>query len=159
MLNKDGVADKALVKSRFPEGEYLIKPLAITECFEDIPCNPCSTSCPFDAIHIGEDINTQPKVDFDKCTGCGICVYNCPGLAIMVAKVVDDKVEFKIAYEQLPLPIKDETWSAVNREGKVIGKCIIEKVTLTKRQDSTALVQLKIDKEFLYDFATIKEKL
>lgn len=160
MLNKDGVAELSLVKTRFPEVEYLIKPLAITECYEDIPCNPCSTSCPFDAIYIGEDINTQPKVDFDKCTGCGICVYNCPGLAIIIAKVKDEKTaEFKIPYEQLPYPVAGEVWSAVNREGNVIGECDIVKVSLTKRQDKTALVQINISKEHLYDFVTIKEKL
>lgn len=159
MLNIDGVAEKSLVKSKFPNIEYLVKPLAITECYEDIPCNPCSTSCPFDAIYIGKDINQQPKVDFDKCTGCGVCVYNCPGLAIMVVKVIGNFAQFKIAYEQIPLPAKDEIWSAVNREGKVIGDCMIEKVSLTKKHDCTALVQIKISKKFLYEFSTIKEKL
>ncbi|MFK5883470.1 MAG: 4Fe-4S binding protein [Candidatus Izemoplasma sp.] len=160
MLNKDGVASLELVKSRFPDGDYLVKPLAITECYEDIPCNPCSTSCPFDAIYIGKDINTQPKVDFDKCTGCGICVYNCPGLAIVVVKVIDNKIaQFKIPYEQLPYPVAGEVWSAVNREGKVIGQCNIEKVSLSKRQDKTALVQLNVNKKYLYEFVTIKEKL
>ena len=156
MLKITGVPTLDLIKSRFPEEEYLIKPKAITECYEDIPCNPCSTSCPFDAIYIGEDINTPPQVDFNKCTGCGICVYNCPGLAIVTIQVVDDKLRYKIPYELLPLPKVDEIWNGVNRDGKVICEAKIEKVTLTKRQDKTALIQVLVDKEYMYDFVTIR---
>ncbi len=36
----------------------------------------CERVCPFDAIHIGEE--GLPVVDEEKCTGCGICVENCP---------------------------------------------------------------------------------
>ena len=57
MLNRDGVPSKDLVLSKFPSNEILVKSKAITECYEEIPCNPCSTVCPFDAIYIGEDIN------------------------------------------------------------------------------------------------------
>jgi len=52
MLKTDGIPTKKQVLSRFPNEELLDRPKAITECYEDIPCNPCSTSCPFDAIHI-----------------------------------------------------------------------------------------------------------
>ncbi|MBW2487610.1 MAG: hypothetical protein JRE72_09330, partial [Deltaproteobacteria bacterium] len=30
--------------------------VAVLECLEDIPCNPCESSCKFDAITVGEDI-------------------------------------------------------------------------------------------------------
>ena len=53
-------------------------------------------SCPFDAIDIGENINKQPVLDVDKCTGCAICVTSCPGLAISVAQLVGDHAVFKI---------------------------------------------------------------
>ena len=157
MLEKDGVATIEQVQSRFPS--KLIKPKAIIECYENIPCNPCSTSCPFNAITIGDDINNLPKVDFDKCTGCGICVYSCPGLAIMVCELVDDKARFKISYEFMPRPNENEIWYAVNRKGEVIGDCLIEKVSLTKRQDKTALVQVLVDRKLLYEFVTIRRKI
>ncbi|MCK5761357.1 MAG: 4Fe-4S binding protein, partial [Candidatus Izimaplasma sp.] len=145
MLNTNGVADKSLVLSKFPDKEYLLKPKAITECYEAIPCNPCATSCPFDAIHIGEDINTPPTVDFDKCTGCGICVYNCPGLAIFTVQALDtENARFKIPYELCPLPIKGETWDGINRAGEVITKVLIEKVSLSEKQDKTALIQVLV---------------
>lgn len=159
MLNKDGVASKAQVLSRFPKNELLLKPKAITECYEEIPCNPCSTSCPFDAIYIGEDINTPPVVDFDKCTGCGICVYSCPGLAIVTAQIKNDKARFKLPYEFRPLPLVGETWNGVNRSGDVITKAIIEKVTYTDRVDRTALIEVSVPLEFLHEFVTIRRTI
>lgn len=156
MLKTDGIPTKKQVLSRFPNEELLDRPKAITECYEDIPCNPCSTSCPFDAIHIGEDINTPPVVDFDKCTGCGICVYSCPGLAIITVQELEHHLRYKIPYEFLPLPNTGDMWKAVNRNGDIIGNCIIEKVQQSKRQDKTALITVLVDKEHLYDFVTIR---
>ncbi len=37
----------------------------------------CTKVCPFDAIHM-DDTLKLPVVDFDKCTGCGKCVNECP---------------------------------------------------------------------------------
>ena len=155
-LNKYGVADLKLIKSRFPEREVLVKPKAITECYEEIPCNPCSTSCPFDAIHIGEDINTPPKVDFDKCTGCGICVYNCPGLAIFTVQELENHLRYKIPYEFLPLPNPGDLVQGVDRNGEVICNVVVEKVIQSKRQDKTTLLQVLVDKEHLNEFVTIR---
>jgi electron transport complex protein RnfB len=36
----------------------------------------CVQVCPFGAVEIGP--NELPVIDYDKCTGCGICVANCP---------------------------------------------------------------------------------
>ncbi len=159
MLAKDGIATPEQIRSKFPDKNLLVKPKAIVECYENIPCNPCSTSCPFEAITIGDDINNLPKVDFDKCTGCGVCVYSCSGLAITVCELLNDKVRFKIPYEFLPYPQENEIWYALNRKGEVIGDALIEKVVLGKRQDRTLLVQVLLDKELIYDFVTIGRKI
>lgn len=156
MLKKTGVPSLELVKTRFPEGKTLLKAKAVTECYEEIPCNPCSTTCPFDAIHIGEDINTPPKVDFDKCTGCGICVFNCPGLAIFTVQELDNHLRFKIPYEFVPYPQPGDLWPGVNRNGEIICNALIEKVTISKKQDKTALIQVLVDKEHLHEFITIR---
>lgn len=158
MLNKDGVPNLKLIKTRFPKKEVLLNPKAITECYEEIPCNPCSTSCPFDAITIGEDINTPPVVDFDKCTGCGICVFNCPGLAIFTVQKKDDYLLYKIPYEFVPYPLVGDIMNAVNRSGEVIGDCEITKVQITDKQDKTALLHVKVNREFLYEFITVRRK-
>lgn len=43
----------------------------------------CVDSCAFDALHLDED--GLPKVDIEKCTGCGLCVSACPrGIMKMV---------------------------------------------------------------------------
>lgn len=156
MLNKTGVPNLEQIKSRFPSKKYLKKAKAITECYEEIPCNPCSTSCPFEAITIGGDINTPPKVEFDKCTGCGICVFNCPGLAIFTVQELDDSLMFKIPYEFVPYPNQGEIVHAINRAGEIIGEVIIEKVLISVKQDKTALLHVIVQKELLHDFITIR---
>ncbi|MBU1141588.1 MAG: 4Fe-4S binding protein, partial [Firmicutes bacterium] len=120
MLNHRGIPTKAQVLSRFPDAKALLRPKAILECYEDIPCNPCETSCPFDAISIGSNINLQPQLIVEACTGCGICVTSCPGLAIIVAQIIKDQAMFKLPYEFLPYPKKDEIWHGINRSGDVI---------------------------------------
>ena len=78
MLRTTGVAPIDLVKERFPNKQrYQKKAVAFIECYQDIPCNPCVTSCPFDAIEIIGEITNQPKVLPDLCTGCGICEKVC----------------------------------------------------------------------------------
>ncbi len=156
MLNKTGVPTLEEIKSRFPKKGLLIKHKAITECYEEIPCNPCATSCPFNAIHIGEDINTPPKVDFNNCVGCGICVYSCPGLAIFTVEEHSDHLRFKIPFEFVPYPKQGETWHGVNRNGDIITNVDILKVSITEKYDKTALIEVKVDKEFIHDFVTIR---
>ncbi|HID31852.1 MAG TPA: RnfABCDGE type electron transport complex subunit B [bacterium (Candidatus Stahlbacteria)] len=36
----------------------------------------CVKACPFDAIHLGDE--GLPVIDPERCTGCGICVKECP---------------------------------------------------------------------------------
>ena len=156
MLKETGIPTLEQVLSRFPNKDHLLRPKAILECYEDIPCNPCETSCPFDAIKIGENINNQPVLDVERCTGCGICLQACPGLAIIVAQIKDDQAIFKIPYEFIPMPEKNQIWYGVNRSGDVICDAKIESILLTKKQDHTAMVTVSVPKKHLYDFVTIR---
>ena len=156
MLNQTGIASLDEIKSCFPKEHLLLKPKAIIECYQEIPCNPCSTSCPYGAITIGFDINDRPKLDVDKCIGCGICVYSCPGLAITVVSVKENNAVFKIPYEFLPVPKKDEIWNAVSRSGEIITKAKIKSVLSGPKQDKTVLVTVEVAKKYLYDFITIR---
>jgi len=156
MLDKTGVATKELVLSRFFDEKILARPKAILECYEDIPCNPCSTSCPFDAIHIGEDINQQPKLDPEKCTGCGICVTSCPGLAIIVAQIKFDQAIFKIPFEFNPKPNVGDLVDGINRSGEKICDAKIIKVTTTKKNDKTSLIEVSVPIEYLHEFVTVR---
>jgi Fe-S-cluster-containing hydrogenase component 2 len=158
MLNKTGIPTQEQVLSRFPEQKALIRPKAILECYEDIPCNPCSTSCPFNAIEIGDNINKQPKLHVDLCTGCAVCVPSCPGLAIVIAQIKGDQAIFKIPYEFEPKPQKGEIWDGVNRSGEVICDAHIESVVINQKQDHTAVVTASVPLEFLHDFVTVRVK-
>lgn len=40
-----------------------------------IACGICEKNCPFDAIHV---VNNLASIDYDKCTSCMICVEKCP---------------------------------------------------------------------------------
>ncbi len=162
MIEKNGIAAFELYKQEFPESETtLLKPKAIIECYKEIPCNPCETSCPFDAIKIGEDINVRPQIDFDKCTGCGICAYSCPGLAISIRTLKKDskKAEMKFPYEFSKRPDINQMINIVNRAGKVITQGRVINVIDKPRQNKTALIHVEMDEAYLYDAATVEVQL
>lgn len=157
MINSDGVASEAMVRREFPEDERILeRPKAIIECYKEIPCNPCETSCPVDAIHIGEDINARPVIDFDRCTGCGVCASRCPGLAITIREVKDGKATMKFPYEFLPRPKKGDSVTLVNRAGEAIGEGKVLGVLDGKSQNRTALVHVWMDRRHLYEAITME---
>jgi Fe-S-cluster-containing hydrogenase component 2 len=119
--------------------------LAVIECPEKIPCNPCVTSCKFGAV-TKEKITSLPKVDYSKCTGCTTCVSACPGLAIFVISVVGDKAYVTLPYEFLPLPKKGDVVNGLDRDGNRVCDAKVTKV-LTKGRDRTATITLEVDKD------------
>ncbi|MEL7565096.1 MAG: 4Fe-4S binding protein [Dehalobacterium sp.] len=150
MFNKTGVATLEMIKEILPSEERRKKgPYAVFECFQEIPCNPCYTSCKVGAVQEFKDINNIPQVDADKCTGCGICVSNCPGLAIFVIDETysDEEAAIKIPYELLPLPEKDQVVDALDREGKIIGKARVIKVQNSKALNKTNAVTIAVPKD------------
>lgn len=158
MLDKTGIPTKQQVLSVFPKTHELTSLKAIIECYEEIPCNPCESHCPFDAIVVGENINTRPQLVVDRCVGCGICVAICPGVAIMLAKVNEHKASFTIPYEFNPKPQVQDVCNAINREGQIIGDALITRVVDTPKQNHTALISVVVDRTLLHDFITIRSK-
>ena len=67
-------------------------PVAVIECLERIPCNPCEASCRVGAIEVGADITTPPRLDEDKCVGCLTCAIICPEQAITITKVANGRI-------------------------------------------------------------------
>ena len=107
MLEKNGVPTQDDIKKRMPPEARLKKgPVAMIECFQNIPCNPCSTACRRGAIQEVSVINDLPKINHDICNGCGLCISRCPGLAIFVIDETYSEAEASISlpYEFLPLP-------------------------------------------------------
>ncbi len=125
-------------------------PLAVIECTEDIPCNPCTTCCAQKAITFEGSINSLPKLDEDKCTGCGICVARCPGMAIFVVDREYSETECLVSFphEFLPMPQAGEEIVASDRQGKPVCAGTVHRVVRPESFDGTAVVTIKIPKEY-----------
>lgn len=120
--------------------------IARINCLQPIPCNPCETSCPFGAIHIGEDITNRPVLDLEKCKGCGICVAACPGIAITMAMITGEEKDYvAIPYEYDPLPIVGDKVVVVDTNGEVLGEGLVDKLRRPYKNDTTTLVYVAVD--------------
>ena len=89
-----------------PSEERLKKgPVAVIECNQEIPCNPCVAACPREAIKV-KALTSLPELDEDRCNGCGSCIAPCPGLAIFVVDMSYSEREavVMLPYEFLPYP-------------------------------------------------------
>jgi len=135
-----------------PNYEQLKKGVAIIECVQEIPCDPCVTVCPVNAISM-TDINDTPKIDFDKCTGCRRCVGICPGLAIFVVKVKDDNASITLPYEFLPIPKVGDNVTALDRKGKPRGSARVVKVNRSLR---TTIVTIEVEKDLAMQIRNIR---
>ena len=135
--------------------------VAFIECDEKIPCNPCETSCPSGAIHIGEDITALPSFDYSKCTGCGLCIAKCPGLAVFVVNgsYSDETSLVSIPYEFIPLPEEGDEVIGIDREGEDLCTCTVLSVKTNKAYDHTPIVSLIVPKEYRLHVRHIKLKL
>lgn len=152
MLEKTGVPTQNEVDSVFPSPERLAKgPVAVVECFQNIPCNPCQHACPFGAFKAFADISDRPEMDADKCNGCGICLTKCPGLAIMVVHQdwSADKAVIKLPYEFRPLPKVGEVVDVLDRQGAIIAKGDIVAVLFNDKMNKVPIVSVAIDKNLI----------
>lgn len=131
-------------EERFEKG-----PVAVVECVQQIPCNPCESACPLHAIHIGEPITNTPQVDREKCIGCGMCVAACPGLAIFLVDKSYSETEATVSFpfEYDPLPEKGAEIDALSRAGEYVCKGRVIKVMNPKKNDHTPVVTIAIPKE------------
>lgn len=136
------------IRARINEG-----PVAIIECVEEIPCNPCVISCSFNAISFSESLVSTPKLDIKKCTGCGICITKCPGMAIFVidGSYSDTEGLVSIPYELLPLPKENQIVKITGKDGNILCKGEVFKVKTSKSFDCTTVVTLKVLKKHLMD--------
>jgi len=154
-LNKDEISKYP----GCPSHERLKKgPVAVIECTQKIPCNPCEAACPFGAINVGDPITNLPVLDEKKCKGCGLCIASCPGLAIFSVDYTysDNKALVSFPYEYLPLPEVGDKVEAVNRKGEVITSGNIIKVDNKKSNDHTSIISIAIPKELFMEVRGIK---
>jgi Fe-S-cluster-containing hydrogenase component 2 len=135
-----------------PTKKQLEKGVAILECVQEIPCNPCVASCPVHAISM-KDINAPPVNDFEKCIGCTKCVGVCPGLAIFVVKIKDQKAWVTLPYEFVPVPKVGDVVQALDRTGAARSKSVVKKVM---KQGKTMVITIEIDPTLAMDIRNIK---
>lgn len=157
MLEKTGIPTDDDLEKVIPDKKRLARgPVVTIECFQRIPCDPCAISCKLGAIKPFKDINDLPMVDFDKCTGCGICISSCPGLAIFVIDMnySDEKSLIKLPHEMLPLPEKGEDVYALDRAGSILGK--VKVVRVLKIKNKTNIISLEVPKSMVMKVRSIK---
>ncbi len=137
------------------EGRLAKGPVAIIECTEDIPCDPCVEACKFGAIN-KESLITPPTIDYEKCTGCTLCIDICPGLAIFVVNMnyKEGKALISIPYEMLPVPKRGEKVETLDRSGKKIGKA--EVIKARKGKGGTFVISIAVDKNLAMQARSIK---
>lgn len=132
-------------------------PYVVIECPEKIPCDPCVDACPNEAISIPGSIIELPEIDYDKCTGCLVCIPRCPGLAIFVVdETPKDHSIIYIPYEMIPRPKKGDTAKGLDREGKERCEVEIIKVIDAKKFDRCAIVGFSVPKDLAQEIKAIK---
>ena len=135
-----------------PTKKQFERGVAILECVQEIPCNPCVDSCPVHAISM-KDINAPPINDFQKCIGCTKCVGICPGLAIFVIKIKGDTAWITLPYEFVPAPQVGATVQALDRTGAVRGKAVVKKIV---KQGKTFVITIELKSSLAMDVRNIK---
>lgn len=132
--------------------------VACIECVQEIPCNPCEGICKFGAITVGEQITNLPCLDEEKCTGCGLCVANCPGLAITILDQSYSETEATIdfPFEYLPLPEAGDCVEAVSRSGETVCQGRILRVTKLPAYEGTAVIRMAVPQEYIDTVRSMK---
>ena len=135
----------------------------VFHCEQEIPCNPCTSVCPKQAISTGDDILGRPKFIGDEigevCNGCTKCVTICPGLAITLVdyRKDDDFPTVSLAHEFLRDDIQaGDVVTVLDTEGIPLGQAEVFKVAAGKKMDRTLLVRIKAPKDIANRIAGIQ---
>lgn len=149
--------DVEKVKTEYPqEGIY-----PVMHCTQEIPCNPCSTVCPNQLIHVDSaDIRHLPhyeRVAEAQCVGCGRCVAVCPGLAVSLVdfRKKDGKALVSLPYEQDPEKLQIGALVEVTAtEGMSLGHFPITGIRkITGYRDGTRVVTIEAPAEIATEIA------
>jgi len=135
----------------YPSGKrFKTGPVAVIECVQEIPCNPCESACRFSAIFVGKPITNLPRLLEEKCRGCGECIPACPGLAIFLVNenYSPSEAAVSIPYEYLPLPETGSTVCALDRCGEKVCSARVIRVSNPGKNIGTAVVTISVPREF-----------
>ncbi|MDD3049653.1 MAG: FAD-dependent oxidoreductase, partial [Candidatus Cloacimonetes bacterium] len=129
--------------------------MPVIHCLQEIPCNPCSTSCPTKAIRMdGDPILGFPRFD-GNCIGCGQCVAICPGLAITLVdyRKDEDNPTVTMPYEIMnhKLSIGDSL-QVVDITGNPLAELQIDSISDNKK-NKMQLIKIKSPAELAHKIA------
>ena len=161
MLQDTGIPTPEQIEAIKPSKERRARgPVAIVECFQEIPCDPCYTACNRGAFLPFEDINDLPKTDDEKCNGCAICVGFCPGLAVFIVDETysDDEALVTIPWEFSLVPAEGSKVWGLNREGQEAAQVTVKKVRKSAKKNGAHLLTLIVPKKLAYDIRSINHK-
>ena len=123
----------------------------VFHCYQEVPCNPCTSVCPQHAIRTENDTITGLPyfIDNEPCTGCASCVAVCPGLSVTLVDYRKDPehpiviLPYEIWRENLGLGQKVPVTDV---EGAILGYYPVEKVKSRKKYPGTLMVHVRVDR-------------
>ncbi|MBW2015301.1 MAG: FAD-dependent oxidoreductase [Deltaproteobacteria bacterium] len=133
----------------------------VFHCYEEVPCNPCTSVCPQGAIRTeGDRLTGLPYMeDLSLCKGCLNCVAVCPGLAVTLVDYREDPenpivtLPYEVWRERVEegsqVPVMDE-------DGALLGHYSVVKVQSMKKYPGTLLVQVSMDRKTAKQAAGIR---
>jgi len=136
----------------------------VFHCYQEIPCNPCSSVCPQHLIKIEEaDIRHLPVFlggkSGKKCVGCEKCVTICPGLAVTLVDYRNDPQNptVTIAHEFSNRATREgDSVTAISSEGEPLGDVTVTNVRTIEKNDHTILLKLQAPKNIAARIAGIR---
>jgi len=155
---KDGVPEDKDIINATPSNERFAKgPVAIIECFQEIPCDPCIKACKRGAISMSNGINGLPSIETQMCNGCGSCLQQCPGLAIFIVDKSYDENNalIKLPYEYIPVPQKGQLVAGLDRTGKTLGFFNVVEVRAGEKNNKTFMVSLIVPRDLAMEIRDI----
>jgi Fe-S-cluster-containing hydrogenase component 2/bacterioferritin-associated ferredoxin len=122
----------------------------VIHCFQEIPCNPCMTSCPRNLIvSAGHPILGLPEYT-GGCIGCEKCVAVCPGLAITL---VDRRKSVGRPVVTVPFELDasllrvGDSMELADWEGAPLGEGVLREVRQVPGGRRTTLLRIEVPAE------------
>lgn len=119
----------------------------LLHCYEEIPCNPCTTVCPYHSIQLNGKTDTMMDLPqfSGKCIGCGLCVLICPGLAITLVRKgkTTDTAELVLPHEFEPNFAIGEFVQLRDLGGNSLQEGLVQKIRFNKKH-RTYLIHIQV---------------